>query len=375
MSKEIQQILEKIKTFDENSPAVLATVADVRGSSYRLPGARMLIAETGETFGTVSGGCLEADVLEHARRVLRKGEPQLLTYDTTGKADSVFSLNMGCNGIVRILLEPARNNDFFDKVENYFQRRTRAVVASLIASSDEERFKIGSRFFFDDSGGAVSDLDDEIERRLSADAENVLASGVSQCRIYEIGDERAEFFLEIINPPVNLFLFGAGYDAIPVAGFAKDLGWRVSVVDHRPAFAAPERFPQADEILVLRPEDFSKKLILGENSVAVIMTHNYAIDREILDFLLPQSVAYIGALGPKRRTENLLRELQEKGSRFSQAQLDKLYAPIGLDIGAANPEAIALSIVAEIQSVLANRTGGFLRERQGSIYNRGANQI
>lgn len=369
--KELQTILnESIRLKAESTKAVLATVVDVQGSSYRLPGARMLISNAGETFGTVSGGCLESDVLERARRVLQTGEPTVLAYDTTGKADSVFSLNMGCNGIVRILLEPVNDNDFFAFVEKCFQIKKRAVVANLIASSNESKLKIGSRFFFDQSDISSNNPASEIEQKLLADAANVFANGNSQCRTYEIENERAEFFLEIISPPVNLVIFGAGYDAIPVAEFAKSLGWRVLVVDHRAAFATRERFPKADEILILRPEDLPEKFAAGEDSVAVMMTHNYALDREIIKFLLSQPFAYIGALGPKRRTENLLQELQIKGEIFTQTQLNKLYAPVGLDIGAANPETIALSIIAEISSVLAKREGGFLRGRQGSIYDR-----
>lgn len=372
MSKEIQQILEKIKSFEPNSAAVLATVVDVRGSSYRLPGARMLISETGETFGTVSGGCLEADVLERARQVLSGNQPGVLTYDTSGKADSVFSLNMGCNGVVRILLEPIKDNDFFAFVEKCFQTGRRGVVANLIASSKEEKFKIGSRFFFNEADDSLNNRAAEIERRLFADIENVFVDGKSLCKIYEIENETVEFFLEIISPPTNLVIFGAGYDAIPVANFAKNLGWRVSVVDHRAAFATGERFPAADKILILRPEDLPENFTVRENSAVVIMTHNYALDREIFKFLLSKSFLYIGALGPKRRTENLLQELQSEGEIFTENQLNKLHAPVGLDIGAANPEAIALSIIAEIQSVLSNRAGGFLRERQGSIYDRQA---
>ncbi len=370
MSKELQQILEKVKSSKTDSLQILATVVDVKGSSYRLPGARMLIGETGKTFGTVSGGCLESDVLERARKVLQTNEPTVLTYDTTGKADSVFSLNMGCNGIVRILLEPANDNDFFAFVEKCFRSEKRGVVANLINSSDEKKLKIGSRFFFNEINLSDENPATEIERKLISDAKEVFAGGNSHCRIYEIENEQAEFFLEIINPLTNLVVFGAGYDAIPVAEFAKNLGWRVSVVDHRAAFATRERFTKADEILILRPEDLGEKLDVNENSAAVIMTHNYALDRAILKFLLSKSPAYIGALGPKRRTENLLEELKAEGASFSAEQLENLYAPVGLDIGAASPEAIALSIIAEIQSVLSNRQGGFLRERQGSIYNR-----
>jgi xanthine dehydrogenase accessory factor len=369
--KELQTILqESARLAEQNVKAILATVVDVQGSGYRLPGARMLITETGETFGTVSGGCLESDVLERAREVLNKNKPAVLTYDTTGKADSVFSLNMGCNGVVRILLEPSEDNNFFDFVRDCFERRRSAVVASLITSSDENDLKIGARFFFREDDFEAESFENELEQKLFEDASQVLISGRSQCKTYEIENETAEFFLEIIKPPVNLVIFGAGYDAVPVADFAKDLGWRVSVIDHRPAFATRERFPAADEIFILRPENFSENVAIDENSVAVIMTHNYGHDREILRFLLSQPLAYIGALGPKRRTENLLQELREDGESFSQAQLDKLYAPIGLDIGAANPETIALSIIAEIQSVLAGREGSSLRYRKGSIYDR-----
>lgn len=370
--KELQTILQaKTSLADRNIKAVLATVVDVQGSGYRLPGARMLIGETGEMFGTVSGGCLESDVLERARQVLRNNQPTVLTYDTTGRADSVFSLNMGCNGIVRILLEPAAgDNEFFDFVEKCFRNRKRALIASLISSSDEDKLKIGSRFFFKESDISSENFATELEGKLFAGAREVFAGGRSQCRTFETENREAEFFLEIINPPLNLIIFGAGYDAIPVAGFAKDLGWRVSVVDHRPAFAASERFPAADEVLVLRPDNLTGNIVVDENSVAVIMTHNYALDGEILKFALRQPFAYIGALGPKRRTENLLRELGEENENFSRSQLNRLHAPIGLDIGAANPETIALAIVAEIQSVLAGREGGFLRAREGSIYER-----
>lgn len=162
-------------------------------------------------------------------------------------------------------------------------------------------------------------------------------------------------------------LFGAGYDALPLVDFAKILGWRVTAIDHRPAFASRERLPAADEIINKGAEDLPDELFEDENSVAVIMTHNYERDREILRRLLNSKCLYTGALGPKKRTEKLLAEI---GGNFSESQMEKLHAPVGLDIGADSPEAIALSIVAETQAVLHKRAGGFLRERKGSIYNR-----
>jgi xanthine dehydrogenase accessory factor len=369
--KELQTILsESLRLKTENTKAVLATVVDVQGSSYRLPGARMLISETGEMFGTVSGGCLESDVLEHAQKVLQTGKPTVLIYDTSGKADSVFSLNMGCNGIIRILLEPVKNNDLFTFLKIFFQNGKSNVVATLIDSSSADKSKIGSRFFFEKADSSSNNYATEIERKLLTDAENVFASGNSQCKSYEIDGEDVEFFLEIISLPVKLTIFGAGYDAIPLAKFAKNLGWHVSVIDHRAAFATPERFPKADEILISRPENFTEIFADDVNTAAVIMTHNYSLDRDILKFLMSRSLTYIGALGPKKRTETLLQELKTAGETFTKTQLNKLYAPVGLDIGAINPETIAVSIIAEISSVLSNRQGGFLRERRGSIYDR-----
>jgi xanthine dehydrogenase accessory factor len=372
MSKELQQIIKKIKELAPDSPAVLATVVDVQGSSYRLPGARMLIAENGQTYGTVSGGCLESDVLEHARQVLRSGKPTLLTYDTTGKADSVFSLNMGCNGIIRILLEPLKDIEFFKFVENCFETRIAAVVAHVVTAANETAYPIGSRIYFTNDGEPEGGKPPLVAESIARSVKDVKAFKRSVCEVAESENGDVEFFLEFIQPPVNLVIFGAGYDAVPVAAFAKDLGWRVTIVDHRPAFASAERFSAADELIVSRPEALHERLRVDEGTVAVVMTHNYSLDREIIVFLLTSPAAYVGALGPKKRTENLLNELQEDGVEFSGSQLARLFAPIGLDIGGTSPETIALSIIAEIQSVLTEREGGFLRARQAPIYDRRA---
>ena len=147
--------------------------------------------------------------------------------------------------------------------------------------------------------------------------------------------------------------------------FAKEIGWRICVIDHRAAFATAERLPSADEIIVSRAEDLREDFFKDENSVAVVMTHNFERDRQILPRLLKSKCLYIGALGPKKRAENLL---QESGETSNKEQLAKLYAPIGLDIGADTPEEIALAIIAEIRSVLANRNAGFLRERNSGIH-------
>lgn len=365
--KELQEILKKISAFKPDEKAVLATVVDVKGSSYRRAGARMLIDENGASIGTVSGGCLESDVLERAKKVLRTGKAEVFVYDTTGAEDSVFSLNMGCRGVIRILLEPARDNAIFKFLQNSIKRRKSCAVVTLIAKSENFALPIGAKFLVHSETGVVDETNPIIRNAMS-DAFEALAGKRKFSKIYEASAEMAEFFIESINPPVNLLLFGAGYDALPLAAFAKDLGWRVSVIDYRAAWASAERFPEADEIIVSRAENLDENLFNDENSVAVVISHNYEADREILYRLLNSSCQYIGALGPKKRTENLITELRQAGKTFDEAKLNQLYAPVGLDIGAETPEEIALAIIAEIRSVLSRRNAGFLRERDSGIH-------
>ncbi|MDQ3711431.1 MAG: XdhC family protein [Acidobacteriota bacterium] len=376
MSKEIQQIVQKINSLDVNVSAILATVVDVRGSSYRLPGAKMLILENGETFGTVSGGCLEADVLERAKKVLQTGEPSIFIYDTTNDENSVFSLNMGCRGVIRILLEPINNESVLLKtIQTANEERAKQVIGTLISADSDFDIQIGGRIFHNEVGQLkIENLRDFLTdaTELKNDCQHFFheTNQISHNKTYQTEEGTFEFFLEKINPPISLLIFGAGADAVPVSEIGKQLGWKVSVIDHRPAFLNAKRFPVADDLILRHTEKLPPNFVFDNQTAAVIMTHNYERDRDVLANLLESNVFYIGALGPKRRAENLLNELAETGKNFSDAQLVKLFAPVGLDIGADTPEAIALSIVAEIQSVQANRAGGFLRLRQGGIYNR-----
>lgn len=361
--KEFQEIAERISQFETGESAVLATVVDVVGSGYRRPGARMLIDKNGYGIGTVSGGCLEADVLERAKKVLATGAPTVITYDTTKDENSVFGLSMGCRGIVRILLEKIdRQNAFFGSLQKTLRKRKPFAMATLISANAAE-FQIGARIMVFDDEIENNNFNPEISDSLSEKLILQKDENSSNLEKFDFG----EVFFEMIRPPLNLLVFGAGFDALPLVKFAKEIGWRVTAIDHRAAFANAERLPNADEIIVATAENLDAALFEDENSVAVIMTHNSERDREILRRLLSSKCLYIGALGPKKRAEKLLSEIDET---FSLERFPNLYAPVGLDIGAGSPEAIALAVVAEIQAVLSNRGGGFLRERQGSIYDR-----
>ena len=358
--KELQEILKKLDMLKPEENAVLATVVDVKGSSYRLPGAKMLILKNGEACGTVSGGCLEADVLERSKKVLETGKPQIFVYDTKSNEDSVFGFNMGCRGIVRILLEPIQDNPFIDFVRKCFEGNL-GVAATFIESNNGET--IGERFFFEENREPSGDPKAELIRQHALE---VLSTGISRLEEYDFG----EVFIEYIAPPKQVMVFGCGADAVPLAEIAKSLGWHVTIIDHRTALANHERFQNVDEIIIARPEEIAARVSLSKKSVTVLMTHNYDHDKEILKALFESNVKYIGLLGPHVRTENILREFREEGVKVSDENLRNLHGPVGLDIGAELPETIALSIIAEIQSVVAGREGGFLRNRKGSIYGR-----
>ena len=259
--KEIQEILKKISQFGEGEKAILATVIDVVGSGYRRPGARMLIDENGYSIGTVSGGCLEADVLERAKKVLETNQPIVITYDTTKDETSVFGLSMGCRGIVRILLEKVSDdNIYFDFLRGVFDERKNFTMATLI-SSNIENFNVGMRVFRQDSKITVNGLTPHIPDNLLTRIKQISTEKLPEIETFDFG----EVFFETINPPLNLLLFGAGYDALPLIDFAKEIGWRVTAIDHRAAFANKERLTKADEIIVSNSEDLPDEIFCRRN--------------------------------------------------------------------------------------------------------------
>ncbi len=242
--KEIKEILERVSVFGPNERAILATVVDVRGSGYRLPGARMLMLEEGATFGMVSGGCLEADVLERAKKILKSGRSEVFTYDTTNDENSVFSLNMGCRGVIRILLESVdRENILLTNLRGVRDDRKERTMATLISSAVNS--ELGGRFYYEGEGQFTSDkLPSALEKLqdLRDECASFHDAGKDyDFRTFETPAGTFEFAFESMRPPVSLLLFGAGADAIPLAKIASDLGWHSTVFDHRPVFLSFER--------------------------------------------------------------------------------------------------------------------------------------
>lgn len=372
--KELQSIIDASRAIEQQGTQIaLATVVNVTGSTYRRPGARMLIAADGQTVGSVSGGCLERDILNQAQRVLHWNKPRVVTYDSMSDDDIVWEFNLGCNGIVDVLIEPLPHNekrDLLAFLADCLDHRQAGIVATVFSVEGHLKATIGNRMMLSEQQPAMHDIkDNDLAGAVHGDSRHALESGTSQVKMYEMATGRAEVFIEVIQPPVPFVIFGAGHDAVPLVRLAKELGWHVTVVDPRPGYAARTRFPSADTLIVCRPEEACERIKIQRCTVAVVMTHNYLYDAELLRTLLPSPLQYLGLLGPKRRTQRLLHEVRErKGVLLSESNLVRVYGPMGLDIGADTPEEIALAVVAEIQSVLAGRLGGMLRTREGPLH-------
>ncbi len=330
------------------APLVMATVLSTAGSTYAKTGARVLLGPDGGASGILSGGCLEADLRERAARVLALDRPQRIDFDTRLSDDPVFGIGMGCEGAMDVWLEPARPPDYplMRHLGRCLQRGTPGVVATVVGGAAREE-ELGAHGF---DGVAPTGRLGELLAKIAAGTPP--PHGV--LRRLPFDGRELEVFVAPVRLPTSLLLCGAGPDAIPVHRFAAALGWRVTVFDHRPAFATPAAFPGAAQVLCARPEEAAGMLGERHFDAAVVMSHHLAADAEYLRWLADRAPRYIGLLGPAARRQRLFHDVGEP----LQAVAARLHGPVGLDIGASTPEAIALAIVAQIQAVLAGRSGG-----------------
>jgi xanthine/CO dehydrogenase XdhC/CoxF family maturation factor len=339
----------------QNAPAILATVVKVSGSAYRSPGARMLITENGARTGSISGGCLEGDVLKKAWWLTGERPAAVRVYDNSSEEEAIWEFGLGCNGVVHVLLErwPAGAKPL--TVELLEACRTGPVGGVLASVIGGER--VGEKLALFPDGRVVSEIGSKAwEEQIAGWARGALEA--TESRVEEIDGH--EIFVEYVAPPLPLLIVGAGQDALPLIRFAKELGWQVTVVDGHSNQARPEHFPLADRVVVCDPSDPLAGLAINANTCAVVMSHSYSQDEAFVRALLPLPIRYLGVLGPRKRTDRMLNGV---GAAH-------LHSPVGLDIGADSPEEIALSIVSEIQASLAGRDGGMLRRREGPIHDR-----
>lgn len=361
---ELEQILELwARAASGGESAVLATVVRTRGSSYRLPGARLLLTSEGRRAGSISGGCLEEDLIKKAWW-LTESRPTIRRYDTTPEGEVATEFGLGCNGVIHVLLERLEppSAQVLDVIQQVREIRRSAAIAHLI----EPAGAVGQRLIIDASGLVTRNPKNAV---LPPALEDYARVAVRDQKSSTVRSDGIEAFIEVVPPPVRLLVFGAGDDAVPLTTFAKQLGWQVAVFDGRAHYARRDKFLSADEVSI-RPAGKSRALI-DRWTVAVIMSHSYTQDLETLRELATQQLRYLGILGPRKRTARLLEDAGIDDSHVMAG----LHSPVGLDIGADGPEQVALAVVAEIQATLNGRLGGLLRDRGGSIHAPEANSV
>jgi xanthine dehydrogenase accessory factor len=371
--KELRKILHRLEELQlSGEPCALATIVSVHGSAYRRPGARMLCSKKGREAGFVSAACLEADLFEKVKDVIANSKPALFSYDTTAPEDTVFGIGQGCGGFVEILIEPIHidhTTQSLALLQMVSDLNELCALATIYKSNGVNNETIGAKLLLSVSGRKTSSLTQaELSENIMRDIEQVLRIGQSITKHYDYSKSTADVFIEIINPPIPLLVLGATPDVKSIVHLAAELGWNVTVVDHRSAYAVKKDFPEADTVLLLSPEDYAQHLHLTLETCAVIMIHQFAAEANALRFLLSSTIQYVGLLGPKSKCDLLFQHLSAEGFIPTKEQLAKLHNPVGLDIGAETAEEIAISIVAEIQAIIKSRKGGFLKDRQGPIH-------
>jgi xanthine/CO dehydrogenase XdhC/CoxF family maturation factor len=372
--KEQKNIIEAfLKIRDTKQAAALATVVRVRGSSYRSPGARMLITDDGRWVGSISGGCLEGDALRKARQVMTSKKPLTVTYDTSEESNQNLGIGLGCNGIIDVLIEPAdlqEENNPITLFQSITTSQVPLALATVFESSVEEA--VGKKILIDQSEKTLfsSLSNQELVSQIKPDLEKIFVSRRSQTKLYHSKNEKWEIFIEMIQPVVSLIIFGGGFDARPVSQLAKSLGWNVSVTDECVSHIAPVFFPSADKLLLCKREFIDRDFNITPYTACVLMSHNYDYDRDVLKKLIDSSTPYIGILGPRKRFDKMREEFLSQGIILTEKDLHRIHSPIGLDIGAEAPDEIAVSIIAEIQSKFSDRSGGFLKYNAGPIHQR-----
>lgn len=356
----------------EGDSVVLATVVRVTGSSYGGVGARMVVRVDGSTVGIVSGGCLETDLANQARKVHETGIAKVVTYDTRADDDAAWGLGLGCNGLIDVLLEPLNSKqgqDVADLLIHGLHTDSRSILATVMNVGEDESDApaIGAHALL--SGNSVETTGDWGDGSVLASAQSLKDETLEAGRrglVSEFGNVQVAF--EVVTPTVSLVICGSGPDAVPLVRFATQLGWDVVIVDHRPVVHAPvERFPGATVVECADSLKLGLSVDLTSHTAAVVMSHHYARDLEYVRSLLDGGVAYVGILGPRARTERMFGEIAAQNNGSSPPR-DTVFGPIGLDIGGDGPDAIALAVIAEVSAVTSGREGGHLRDRNAPLH-------
>ncbi len=342
------EIIEALKAKER---LALATIIQRTGSAPRAVGAKYLIRADGRTVGSVGGGCVEAEVWQNAQEVLREERKRILHFRLTPE-DSAGS-GLICGGNIDVFLEPLKE-DFlmiYQEIKRVKQEGGMATLATLISPEGDPRQERGTKLLIKDSGERVGSLlgEKELEEEVLKERERLFREKKPIVLVLPSGDQKVEVLLEPILSEPTVFLFGAGHISQQLAPLAKKVEFKVVVIDDRETFANYQKFPEADEVIVTEFERSFDRLSIDESSYIVIVTRGHLSDGIVLEQALKSKARYIGMIGSKKKIKTLFDDLLEKG--IPKEDLNRVHAPIGLEIHAETPEEIAVSIVAELIKV------------------------
>jgi xanthine dehydrogenase accessory factor len=350
--------------------AAVATVVGVEGSAYRRPGAKLVAPAGEDALGAITAGCLEGPVAKLAADARTDGTVTVETFDLMD--DEAWGLGLGCNGVIDVLVEPL--DDSIDPLLDALEARESATLLTVVDSEDDD-VPVGARTVVTDDG--ASDPTDraaipaEAVDELRDAAVNARESGSNGTFTVERAAGDIEVFVDGVEPAPELLLFGAQNDVHAIARLAAEAGFRVTVASPRGARASSEDFPNAHRVVGTHPDELAAAVVDDERTYAVLLSHNLVDDRLGLETLLDDTeVPYIGLMGPRKRFDDLRENAREDGRTFTQADLDRVSTPVGLDLGDGSPMGIALSIVGEAVAVANDADGGRLKDRTGKIHPR-----
>jgi xanthine dehydrogenase accessory factor len=371
--KEILNILQNYDRWkSEGHRFALATVVRVEGSSYRRTGARMLVREDGIWVGGISGGCLEKDALKRAARAIAKDIPSVVTYDTTQDDAHQIGVGLGCNGVIDVLFTPLASHDKYHPVEilkaSLQGERTPKIFLSVIHAAGEWGALKQGQFIEYHNAADLHFIQDKVfEETLECKIMMQREKQASALLNLDWTEGRSvSLFIEILLPQTQVIFMGNQYDLSPMVQLAAAMGWR-SILVANPLKLSPAVFSLADAVC---PETEFPRLKVDRFTAIVLMAHDYKTDLANLSGALLTPAFYIGLLGPLTRAEKMFREIHAAGKILTDGDKNRIYAPAGLDLGALSPEEIALSVFAEIRTVLSGRQGGSLKFRQSPIHGR-----
>lgn len=370
--KEIKAIIHAYDSIDQAANrSALATVVRVEGSSYRRMGARMLVVDDGTWVGGISGGCLEGDALKRARLAIARLVPSLVTYDTTEGDAYQVGVGLGCNGIIDVLFTPLVPGNEYNPVEVLKScvaagRQTHVLCTVMKLEGNWPQLQAGEVVRYMGRKSLERFTDTDLQRQLVFAVDRQLVEKKSAAAILTCSSGSVELFIEILQPEINMVLVGHQYDIYPFSRLFRELGWRVTIVANaqkltRTVTSIADEWVDSKDLAQINAD---------QRTAILLMSHDFKTDKHNLSNALSTSAPYIGVLGPRSRWEKIWAESIEEGRLLPGEDLSRIYAPIGLDIGATTPEEIALSVAAEVKASMSEREGGFLRLRKTSIHER-----